>query len=59
MQSTGWTGHYADQTNDETKRFIAVLLDNIRTHSERRLNILSKSHNDWLGIYIRDQKLFE
>lgn len=58
MQSTGWTGHLVDQTNDETKRFIAVFLDNIRTDSERRLNILSKSHNDWLGIYIRDQKLF-
>lgn len=58
MTTTGWTCHLVDKTNDETKRFIAVLIDNIRTHAERRLKVLSERHNDWLGIYIRDQKLF-
>lgn len=59
MRSTGWTGHLVDVTNHETKRFIAVMLDNIRTFAERRFRILSLRHNDWLGIYIRDQKLFQ
>ena len=57
MSNTGWICHLVDKTNDETKRFIAVLLDNIRKHAERRLKELSK-HKDWLGIYIRDQNLF-
>ena len=39
-------------TNEETKRFIAVLLDNVRTKSEHRLRMLSK-HRDWLSLYIR------
>ena len=58
MLRTGWTCHLVDKTNDETKRFIAVLLDNIRTHAEQRLKVLSERHNDWFGIYIRDQNLF-
>lgn len=58
MNQTGWTGHMVDKTNHETKRFIAVLLDNVRTHAEVRLRLLSERHNDWLGIYIREQKLF-
>jgi hypothetical protein len=43
-------------THEETKRFIAVLLDNIRTTSLRRMSILEKEHKDWLSVYIRDQK---
>ena len=58
MNQTGWTCQLVDKTNNETKRFIAVLLDNIRTHAEKRFRVLSERHNDWLGIYIRDQKLF-
>ncbi|MHA1252502.1 MAG: DUF6602 domain-containing protein [Candidatus Helarchaeota archaeon] len=58
MKNTGWTAHLVDKTNHETKRFITVLLDNIRTLAERRLKILSERHNDWLGIYIREQNLF-
>jgi hypothetical protein len=58
MSATGWTCHFVDKANNETKRFIAVLLDNIRTRAERRLKELSKHHKDWLGIYIRDQELF-
>lgn len=52
-----------DKTNnEETKAFIAVLLDNVRTFSQRRYLTLAK-HKDWLGIYTRDQtgirKFFE
>ena len=51
-----------DKTNnEETKAFIAVLLDNIRTFSQIRY--LKPKHDDWLGIYTRDQtgirKMFE
>lgn len=53
-----------DRNNEETKAFIAVLLDNIRTKSqERYFSLASKRHRDWLGVYIRDQsgirKFFE
>jgi len=45
-----------DQNNEETKAFIAVLLDNVRTLSQTRfLSILGGRHIDWLSIYIRDQ----
>ncbi|MCW4043502.1 MAG: hypothetical protein NWE90_07250 [Candidatus Bathyarchaeota archaeon] len=51
-----------DEYNEETKAFIAVLLDNIRTFSQRRYLSLV-NHVDWLGIYTRDQggirKIFE
>lgn len=43
-----------DEYNEETKRFVAVLLDNIRTFSQNRYLSLVK-HKDWLGIYARDQ----
>jgi hypothetical protein len=43
-----------DEYNEETKAFIAVLLDNIRTYSQRRYLSLA-GHVDWLGIYTRDQ----
>jgi hypothetical protein len=56
-----------DENNEETKAFVAVLLDNIRTHSQRRYLVepnedrpkededWRKKHRDWLSIYIRDQ----
>jgi len=52
-----------DETNnEETKAFLAVLLDNVRTFSQRRYLTLTQ-HKDWLGIYTRDQtgirKFFE
>jgi len=52
-----------DKTNnEETKAFIAVLIDNIRTFSQIRYLTLTQ-HKDWLGIYTRDQtgirKMFE
>jgi len=43
-----------DEYNEETKAFIAVLLDNIRTFSQMR-HLSLVQHKDWLGIYIRDQ----
>ena len=44
---------------EETKRFIAIYLDNLRTCSETRLRHLSnrRRHYDWLSIYIRDQQV--
>jgi len=44
-----------DENNEETKAFIAVLLDNLRTHSQIKYLHLLKRHNDWLSIYTRDQ----
>jgi len=45
-----------DENNEETKAFIAVLLDNVRTLSQTRfLSIIGGRHIDWLSIYTRDQ----
>lgn len=54
----GWVyGPKDKKTNEETKRFISVLLDNIRTQSEIRLRKITpneeKKHKDFLGSYIR------
>jgi hypothetical protein len=60
MVETGWTPKIYDkglQLNNETKRFIAVLLDNIRTQSEKRLSLMREEHKDWLGAYLRDWDL--
>jgi hypothetical protein len=46
--------HLMDANNEETKAFMAILLDNIRTQSQRRYLHLTE-HIDWLGIYTRDQ----
>ncbi len=43
------------ETHEEVKRFVAILLDNIRTRSEVRYRKLARKHNDWLSIYLRDQ----
>jgi hypothetical protein len=43
-----------DEYNEETKAFVAVLLDNIRTYSQKRYLSLAR-HVDWLSIYTRDQ----
>ncbi|KKR45834.1 MAG: hypothetical protein UT82_C0021G0010 [Parcubacteria group bacterium GW2011_GWB1_40_14] len=37
----------------ETIRFIAVIIDNIRTASEKRIKKLTAQHQDWLSIYTR------
>ena len=43
-----------DEYNEETKAFVAVFLDNIRTYSQKRYLSLA-SHLDWLSVYTRDQ----
>jgi hypothetical protein len=52
-------------TGEEVKRFAAVLLDNVRSLSWRRLSELNKEktedhdpHRDWLSIYTRIQNIF-
>jgi hypothetical protein len=54
--------HMVDENNEETKAFMAILLDNLRTLSQQRYLSLVR-HTDWLGIYARDQagirKIFE
>jgi hypothetical protein len=53
----GWSKRDSDKiTHEETKRFIAVLLDNIRTSSLRRIKLIGEEHRDWLSVYIRDQE---
>ena len=51
--------HLVDKYNEETKAFMAILLDNIRTRSQvRYLRLIEDKkvpHADWLGIYTRDQ----
>ncbi|HEX3037325.1 MAG TPA: DUF6602 domain-containing protein [Thermodesulfobacteriota bacterium] len=55
----GWVFHDRDEkTHEETKAFISVLLDNIRTQSVRRVKAFERAHRDWLSIYIRHQNLF-
>ena len=45
-----------DRNNEETKAFMAVLLDNVRTKSQARyLSAVGEKHKDWLSLYIRDQ----
>jgi hypothetical protein len=44
-------------TYEETKRFLAVLIDNIRTLSNKDPYRLSDVHEDWLSIYLRDQEI--
>jgi hypothetical protein len=56
LQVCGKNGalHLVDDNNEETKAFMAILLDNIRTRSQQRYLHLTE-HADWLGIYTRDQ----
>lgn len=49
-----WSWKEGDARFEETKRFIAVLLDNCRTYSEDRNHLYLKTHQDWLTSYIRD-----
>jgi hypothetical protein len=60
----GWV-HESDgiATGEEVKRFVAVLLDNVRSLSWRRFAELNQEkietyapHRDWLSVYIREQE---
>ncbi|MFC1737746.1 DUF6602 domain-containing protein [Planctomycetota bacterium] len=48
--------HKENKTYNETKRFIALLVDNIRTASQKRFAALINphTHQDWFSLYIRD-----
>jgi hypothetical protein len=51
-----WRRREADlKTHEEVKKFVAILIDNIRTSSEARYQLLARNHFDWLSIYLRDQ----
>ena len=57
LDKKGWSLSENRQNYEETKRFIAVFLDNLRTVSELRLNYLTQfAHKDWLSVYIREQE---
>lgn len=51
----GWTvSRYDKKTNEETKRFVALLLDNIKTCSQNRFRLLpEEGHLDLFSAYIR------
>ncbi|HUT88962.1 MAG TPA: DUF6602 domain-containing protein [Thermoguttaceae bacterium] len=53
MNIRDWSLVVGDTAHEETKRFIAVILDNVRTQAERNYHELV-DHRDWLGIYTRD-----
>lgn len=53
MNIRDWSLVQGDTVHEETKRFIAVILDNVRTQAERNYRGLV-DHRDWLGIYTRD-----
>jgi hypothetical protein len=60
LAKKGWTQSLKTQHFEETKRFIAIFIDNVRTHAELRLQWMSQfSHKDWLSAYIRDQGFFD
>src|SRR6266850_1315463 len=43
-----------NDTHEEIKRFVEVIIDNIRTRSGLRFSVMSLQHRDWIGQYIRD-----
>lgn len=49
---TGWK-YDAGNPPQETIRFIALMIDRIRTLSEIRLREFLNGHRDWVGIYTR------
>ncbi|MCA8996511.1 MAG: hypothetical protein KDA80_05995 [Planctomycetaceae bacterium] len=53
LRLNGWQVQKGDQDFEETKRFMAALLDNVRTKAERRYSMLTKKHRDWLSVYTR------
>lgn len=52
----GWTpGTDSSGRYNETKRFLSLLLDNTRTHAEKKYRrFLAQEHWDWFSRYIRD-----
>jgi len=50
----GWK-HDVGNPPQETIRFIALMVDRIRTLSEYRIHEFSNGHRDWISIYTREQ----
>jgi len=48
-----WSLKMADEKNEETKRYIAVLLDNLRREAQQRFLRVGHLHRDWISQYIR------
>jgi hypothetical protein len=58
IKGNGWRKGNCDQeTGEEIKRFIALLIDNTRTISTERFNFLTSGHRDWLSAYIRTKEV--
>lgn len=59
LQKSGWAKSSTTANFEETKRFIAVFIDNLRTWSERRMQYIfgdkKRAHKDLFSIYIRNQ----
>lgn len=54
LRLNGWQARHGDDDFEETKRFVAALLDNVRTKAERRYQmLLTAKHRDWLSVYTR------
>ena len=54
-KNPGWRYGSADNSYKEIRRFIAILIDNIRTISNLNWSQCVGDHKDWLGMYIRDE----
>ena len=52
--------HLRSEYLENTKAYVAILLDNIRSHAQQRyLRLLQRPHKDWFSIYLRDQETLE
>ena len=54
----GWSIQFhKSEAYEETKRFIALLLDNVRTRAQERVRYLAgEEHRDWFSAYIREER---
>ena len=56
MKKNGWRKSQRTEHNEETKRLIAVFIDNLRTKAFSRTQFLNQfAHKDWIGAYIREK----
>ena len=54
VRSKGWSQEVHTETYGEVKRFIALLVDNVRFRAHVKFSYLVESqHWDWLSMYIR------
>jgi hypothetical protein len=56
LAQAGWRLHITDEFDEDTKTYIGVLLDNIRTLGEKNYSLLSGKHRDWVSLYTRDNE---